>query len=377
MDFIRDILCCGLLIAFFSIPKSEKCYRKATKDYETYSSSGTPGDREVLKKALENYQAALDARAEEGNSDIAEIAIDYAVALWTDYQRYERSSKTLDKVIKLYEAALAQWKGAVSKPEGYPNLLLNSANAYFTQYRVEKEAAALEKAISYLDELRQLKAADETRKNCLFLLGKVLMAAYSANGTATDRLDDAIKYFRQALKLATPDDAEKGTEDEQDSKGAGNANFQIQCLYNLSTAYDLSYQKTTKIEDLDEAIKYNYEARNLLASTPNHPDHAACLYNLARQLFTKYQRSQQDKVGIALLDTNLDGEKGVQDLNAAHRLAKEAQDMLPAENPMRGPVDELLAVIGQHDLALSKHTKSLKSKSSSMDTLRSSRSSRS
>ncbi|KAF8903945.1 hypothetical protein CPB84DRAFT_1773781 [Gymnopilus junonius] len=346
-----------IVLSWFSSPQSTKLYNKAVDYFTSYLSSKNPDD---LENALSNYNLALEAGREERKFDPADVLVNYAMALWMKYEQDGQPPEILAKIVEFDEEALSLWRKISPKPEDYPILLFNLANAYFTQYASSDDLALFESITQLCGELGSMTGVkNETRAKGLLILGKALNTKCDRD-KKTDHLDESIGLFVEALDLTKPSNKVEGSAEDTEDRINDLVALQIQveCLYNLATAYEIRYQLTEnkRPEDLDKAIQYNYDVKELIPN--DHPNRPSCLFNLARQLFTRYESIQKEKAGgSVLLDVNLDIERGVPDLKAADKIAKEVRTLLSGADPslgLRQNVDDLLMVIGKHEEALTK-----------------------
>ncbi|PPQ65343.1 hypothetical protein CVT26_000059 [Gymnopilus dilepis] len=334
---LKRIFCCS------SAPTSDELYEKAQAFFNEYQNTKSLHD---LKKAIDNYREALVARRKENNPDEGHILVNYATALWNRYERAPGSARELEEIIRLYEGADEEWSREREKPEGYPDLLLDLGNAYYTKSLVviEDAAVSLDKAIEFLERLdldSNARLPPETRVKGMVMLGTALNRRCTLH-KMTDRLDEAIDLLKRSSDSLARKEWTDGMPD----------NIRFLCLNNLATAYNVRYRynKPQDPRDLDNAIEYS---RRALAALPSgHGERGTTSFNLATQLYKRYELVQK-RGAEQLLASGLDAREGVQDLNDAFEMGLEAQRLLRGTGHSAS-VERLLEVIKVHREALSR-----------------------
>ncbi|KDR80364.1 hypothetical protein GALMADRAFT_1193634 [Galerina marginata CBS 339.88] len=353
MGFLKSIAR-AILQCLWPDDSPDEQYEKAEAAYQEYLSTK---NRKYLNTALQDYKSAHSARIKDEHSELANTEVNYAAALWAEYELDGQPPEKLTRIIELDEHALGLWKAASPKPVGYPVLLLNLFTAYFHSYlaAAHNQGPKVSLNLELYDELKQysqqLDVSSDTRRKMLMMLGTALSTRCDLDNTS-DKLDEAINHLEQALKLS---ETHVVTEGEDGERGTELAAFHTGCLLKLATAYFVRYNLSNGSQDLDDAIRCNDSARQALPN--DDPERSLCLYNLAHQLFKRYEQAREQIASPVLLDTRLTANRGMEDLKEAERTAGEAQRLLetaPPESELKQLVNELLDVLKVHSAASSR-----------------------
>ena len=286
-------------------------YNQATDAFKNYQSSNLPQD---LQFALDNFESALFARRAAGaeHPQLAVTLINYATALWARYKTTGRPDADLRQVIALNEEARTIWDQTSPRPNGYPILLTNLGNAYLEAYCRDRTSEVFQKAISAYRTVREGETfGAQIRNVALARMGITLWTRCDLEKTSI-RLDEGIDNLEEALRIA--------------SESPMNDNIlKALCLASLANAYDVRFQRFKQPEDLTNAIRYGYSARQ--SPQASRVEREATLYNLSRLLWERYQVGR-DRA----------------DLNDAETIAKEAQGVVE-NGELTAKIDGVLQAI--------------------------------
>ncbi|PPQ91919.1 hypothetical protein CVT25_001290 [Psilocybe cyanescens] len=348
---------------FFRGDPSHKQFNQAKKLYAKFEASNGQ-DLKALNESLATFELALNNRrkTKDGvpHSDLDITLTTYASALWKRYEA-KKSPSDLHKVIELDEEAYILWENTdpASRPSDYANLLFDLGNAYYSQYEANhKLSGMLEKAIEKYEKLTN-ETDIENRRKGLVKLGIALRTwcddedisqTKTAEQKAT-RLDSAITYLLEAVDH---DDGRETTESLTRSDTT-----QQQALLNLAMAYYLRFQDCRRRVDLDSAIESNRKALKII--TEGSGDYVYCLFDLAQQLFAKYEYEQgrrstgEHRLG-EWLDVELKANKGAKELKEAEGSLEKALKTLGvgSDVTLKTDMQKLLATVQEHIQSLSR-----------------------
>ncbi|KIM47114.1 hypothetical protein M413DRAFT_440646 [Hebeloma cylindrosporum] len=308
MPGFRKGIAKAILDFFWPADPTDGVYNQATTAYAEYQASGKPRD---LQLALNKFEAALNARRVANHPQLAVTLINYAAALWAQYEVSGRPETDLWRVIVLEEEALGLWANVVPRPSGYPILLTNLGNAYFDAYLRDRSQESFDKAVSQYKAVQNDESfTPEIRNTALARTGIALWTRCDLDKTSSEGLEEGIDKLEDALKFAS------STRDLA---------LESLCLPSLANAYDVRFQRFKHAEDLSSAIEYSHAARQILPKAS--PERGASLYNLSRLLWARHQETQDKK-----------------DLDEAEQIAKEAQGVVKS-GELREKIDEVLKAV--------------------------------
>ncbi|PPQ86696.1 hypothetical protein CVT25_006771 [Psilocybe cyanescens] len=316
------------IFPWFRKDPSFKLFNRATEAFKQYKSTENLED---LDTALSNFHLALASRRktrdDRAHFSLEDILTRYADALWKRYNK-DKSAANLDKVIKLDEEVCSIWeqRDETTRPTGYPAKLLDLGSAYFIKYGEARSSAGLfAKVIEKYDKLLngKLQISGDIRRMGLMKYGVALTTWCDKQEEdrmtpqTKQRLDAGISYMEQALNMKM--------EERTDSAEQNDAARMIrqQCLFNLAIAHYKRYNDDNSIAELDKAIGYNQKMLGLISN--DHADFVYCKFDLAQQLFHKYNHERSLPDTQNLLDTQ---PRESRDLGRLVKVKKYANDLL-------------------------------------------------
>ncbi|KAH9478755.1 hypothetical protein JR316_0009215 [Psilocybe cubensis] len=310
-------------------------------------------DVEDLNTSISHFQISLRNRGKtkekHARYSLDKILTHYSDALWTRYQLdVSKFAADMDKVIQLDEEICRIWgsqsdQPAISAPLAKKRLALanlHAARCYRAMRSFERSKQQADKDFakaSYGKAIGQIRTVlwemdtvpPEVRWIARVMRGVVVttwwdhqdLEGVENTQDAERTLQEAINNIADALDIGAPltiDAVEQ-------------AKFKATpetCMRTLGTAHYVCYQISERLSDLDDAIRWN---RQLLSRIgPIHEEYAYCKFDLAQQLFEKYQherRTRKNGTGH-YLEANT-ATPGSQALYDAEVVAKALMDELP------------------------------------------------
>ncbi|KAH8111135.1 TPR-like protein [Phellopilus nigrolimitatus] len=234
------------------------------------------GRMEDLEEAIALHRDALELRLPE-HPDRSASLNNLAGAVHTRFEQTGRM-EDLEESISLLRDALEL------HPPGHPDRsasLSNLGEAMQTCFEQTGRMEDLEESISLLrDALELHPPGHPDRSASLSNLGEAMQTCFEQIVRIED-LEEAIVLHRDALRLRPP-----GHPDRSSS------------LNNLAVALRTRFKQTGQkilqtgqMEDLEESIVLHHDALQLLP--PGHPDHSEFLSNLGRAMWTRFEKSDR------------------------------------------------------------------------------------
>ncbi|KAF9051519.1 hypothetical protein BJ165DRAFT_894264 [Panaeolus papilionaceus] len=203
-----------------------------------------------------------------------EMQIHYALSLLSRFKR-DRTHSMIDDAINHLRAADDCWPFAEKSGVSYANFQINLGNAQLDRYlEVRQDAFDVRDALEAgtIAFYSYPFAALEERARALLLRGRAGCARIrSTKAPSPSYLDQPIDDLNNAIRFF----------DQKQS-----ASFSGSCHYNLAVALILRYNATKDSAHLDDAIKHNNKAGELLLGDP---DHGSCLFTLAQAYVRRFQ----------------------------------------------------------------------------------------
>jgi tetratricopeptide (TPR) repeat protein len=246
----------------------------------------------LLSKAVKSYNLAADHYRRARNPNLGAVLVNLATMKWdmyrsggsateTDEKNSTRAADLLEEVIKLDGEALTLWQAREPKPEQYPTLLINLAEAYRERFVKNKQSTDVQQAIRlYKDARDHTEATTKPHAEAVKELGIAHWMSYNAV-SKDDQLESAIQCLMDANSLAQhkyPD-------------------IQYSCLYTLAWINHYRFDRQeeqspanpTTPQYLDDAIHF-YRSTLQSAMPQNDPRYAKALWFVPMLLFHRYER---------------------------------------------------------------------------------------
>ncbi|KAF8190570.1 hypothetical protein BJ912DRAFT_326686 [Pholiota molesta] len=243
----------------------------------------------LVTTAIKSYNIAVDHYRKASDPSLGAVLVNLATVKWdmyrsaneTDEKNAARSANLLEEVIKLDDEALTLWQAREQKPDQYPTLLANLAEAYRERFVKNKQSTDVQQAIRLYKDARD--HTDATSKPHAEAVKELGIAHWMSYNTVSkdDQLESAIQCLMDANSLAQnkyPD-------------------IQYSCLYTLAWINHYRFDRQeeqspanpTTPQYLDDTIHFY---RSTLQSTmpQNDARYAKALWFVPMLLFHRYER---------------------------------------------------------------------------------------
>ncbi|KAF5310235.1 hypothetical protein D9619_010419 [Psilocybe cf. subviscida] len=299
--------------------------------------------QKAFDNAIKYYIELRDNPATGNQQTVLETTLMHcAVAVWRRYVDCGQSPEDLGEVIRLSTKARNSWSGE-KNIEPYVSLLNTLAGACFEQYQrafgpsrinPHEKQKAFDNAIKYYTELKGHATTRGQRSAIQIQLG-VMFRMQSILEQTLDRFNIGVQHLQDALMEATEAESEIGVgdkdKDTKEEKKVAVDDIKATCLVNLADFYEVRYKlagDSRKVHgDLTKAINSNTKAKLILEDLQS-PELPACLFNLARQHYFRWLHT---------------GDQSDHDM--AKWMAKTAQDIVHADELLKGEINQILNVL--------------------------------
>jgi tetratricopeptide (TPR) repeat protein len=305
-------LCCGSKTA--EDTPGDKAFDDGDSAYGKFKESdasqrNSPESQALLKNAIKLYDTAADYYRRTSDPNLGAVLVNLATVKWdvyrfvkeTDENDAARSENLLEEVIKLDDEALRLWQAREHKPDQYPTLLANLAEAYRERFVKNKQSKDVQKAIQLYEDARDhIDTATKPHVEVVKELGITHWMSYKTESVGDQvQLESAIQCLKDANNLA-----QNKYRDIQHS-----------CWYTLAW---INHHRFNKQEEqippppnpnkqyLNDAIDF-YQSTLQGGMPQNDPRYSKALQFVPMLLFHRYER-----------------DKKVDDLKAAQRWARDA-----------------------------------------------------
>ncbi|KAF8191778.1 hypothetical protein BJ912DRAFT_287898 [Pholiota molesta] len=289
-----------IIYDFFWPPDPDAAYDEAIEHYKAY---GETKDIEDLRATITLFEYALQLRqASKDKADLPSLLANYAVVLWSRYKDDPASvgdtkQGYLRDVIKLDEDARLLWKAKPPAGDQYPTLLTNLANAYFELFDLDRshETASLTQSLALNREMFDDSSyADEYRYAAALRIGEALWIRYApkARKPEVQFADEKVEESNE-MAGAPPNPLDEAITMFEYAEKQDNTQTRMSCFYFMAKVYSARYGQSSQMDDLDNAIKYNRQASEIMSADDKRLE--TCLRDLCAQLLRKYDDEKEGK----------------------------------------------------------------------------------